>query len=119
MIEQRRKVGVGKIFKNGVHNAHLITRAKTILALNRTDKKTIDEKGPGDAMQTAGEYINNIWLPEHKDITITDENGNYGKVIINGKIYHTGCFEVYAEEFHMNENNLGMCFFIPLKDGSI
>lgn len=25
--------------KNGVHNAHLITRAKTILALDRTDKK--------------------------------------------------------------------------------
>jgi hypothetical protein len=25
--------------KNGVHNAHLITRAKTILALDRTGKK--------------------------------------------------------------------------------
>ena len=25
--------------KNGVHNAHLITRARTILALDRTDKK--------------------------------------------------------------------------------
>ena len=35
--EQRRELL--KFAKNGVHNAHLITRAKTILALDRTGKK--------------------------------------------------------------------------------
>ncbi|MCL2055899.1 MAG: helix-turn-helix domain-containing protein [Oscillospiraceae bacterium] len=35
--EERSKLE--KFSKNGVHNAHLITRAKTILALDRTGKK--------------------------------------------------------------------------------
>ena len=35
--EQRRELEV--FAKNGVHNAHLITRAKTILALDRSNKK--------------------------------------------------------------------------------
>jgi hypothetical protein len=75
-----------------------------------------DDTGPGDAMQTAGEYITNIWLPQHRGITITDENGDCGKVIVNGKIYHTGNFEVYPEE-HTVGNTPTMCFYIPLKDG--
>jgi len=35
--EQRKKLE--NFAKNGVHNAHLITRAKTILALDRSNKK--------------------------------------------------------------------------------
>jgi len=35
--EERRELL--QFTKNGVHNAHLITRARTILALDRTDKK--------------------------------------------------------------------------------
>ena len=36
-VEQRKKLE--NFAKNGVHNAHLITRARTILALERTNKK--------------------------------------------------------------------------------
>ena len=71
-----------------------------------------DEKGPGDAMETAGEYTKNIWMPEHKGLAILDENGDFGKVIVDGKIYHTGCFEAYPKKF---EDAIEMQFYIPLK----
>jgi len=77
-----------------------------------------DETGPGDAMQTAGEYIKTVWLPEHRDIAITDENGDCGKVIVDGKIYHTGTFEVYSEEYQAG-GAPAMCFYIPLKEESL
>lgn len=35
--EQRRELEM--FAKNGIHNAHLITRAKTVLALDRSNKK--------------------------------------------------------------------------------
>ena len=74
-----------------------------------------DDKGPGDAMQTAGEYIKNVWLPGHRDIAVTDERGECGKVIRDGKIYHTGNFEVYSSEYAAGSAP-AMCFYIPLKD---
>ena len=77
-----------------------------------------DEKGPGDAMQTAGEYIKNEWLPEHKSIAVTDENGECGKVAVGGKLYHTGNFEVYSEE-HTAGGTPAMSFYIPLKNDSL
>jgi len=71
-----------------------------------------DETGPGDAMMTAEEYSKNIWLPEHKDMAILDENGDFGKVVVDGKIYHTGCFEAYPQNC---EEAIEMQFYIPLK----
>jgi len=38
-LSEEQRTELEKFAKNGVHNAHLITRAKTILALDRTDKK--------------------------------------------------------------------------------
>ena len=38
-LSKEERSELEKFSKNGVHNAHLITRAKTILALDRTDKK--------------------------------------------------------------------------------
>ncbi len=38
-LSDEQRAGLIKFAKNGVHNAHLITRARTILALDRTDKK--------------------------------------------------------------------------------
>lgn len=38
LTEEQRKI-LEKFSKNGVHNAHLITRAKVILALDRSNKK--------------------------------------------------------------------------------
>ena len=71
-----------------------------------------DETGSSDAMMTAEEYTKNIWLPEHKDIAILDENGDCGKVLVDSKIYHTGCFEAYPKNF---EKAIEMQFYIPLK----
>jgi len=71
-----------------------------------------DETGPGDAMMTAEEYTKNVWLPEHKDIAMLDENGDCGKVLVDGKIYHTGCFEAYPKHC---EEAIEMQFYIPLK----
>jgi len=71
-----------------------------------------DANGPGDAMKTAGEFIKDIWLPEHKDIAILNENGECGKVLVDGKIYHTGCFEAYPNNF---DDVIEMQFYVPLK----
>lgn len=49
-VEQRAELM--DFAKNGVHNAHLITRAKTILALDRTDKK--DHLRIGRVCETVG-----------------------------------------------------------------
>jgi len=38
-LSEEQRTALKKFAKNGVHNAHLITRAKTILALDRTGKK--------------------------------------------------------------------------------
>ena len=71
-----------------------------------------DETGPSDAMMTAEEYTKNVWLPEHKDMAILDENGDCGKVLVDGKIYHTGCFEAYPQNCG---EAIEMQFYIPLK----
>lgn len=71
-----------------------------------------DESGPSGAMMTAEEYTNNVWMPEHKGLAILDENGNCGKVLVDGKIYHTGCFEAYPKNC---EEAIKMQFYIPLK----
>jgi len=39
MLNEEQRTSLEKFAKNGVHNAHLITRAKTILALDRSNKK--------------------------------------------------------------------------------
>lgn len=39
MLNEEQRKELGTFAKNGVHNAHLITRAKTILALDRSNKK--------------------------------------------------------------------------------
>jgi hypothetical protein len=39
MLTEEQQSKLEKFAKNGVHNAHLITRAKTILALDRSNKK--------------------------------------------------------------------------------
>jgi hypothetical protein len=38
-LSEEQRFELTQFAKNGVHNAHLITRAKTILALDRTGKK--------------------------------------------------------------------------------
>lgn len=72
-----------------------------------------DDTGPGDAMHTAEEYMQTVWLPNHRDIAVTDERGDCGKVLIDGKIYHTGNFEVYLDT---DDSNPQMQFYIPLKN---
>lgn len=39
MLNEEQRSELEKFAKNGIHNAHLITRAKTILALDRSNKK--------------------------------------------------------------------------------
>jgi len=38
-LNEEQRTQLEKFAKNGVHNAHLITRARTILALDRSNKK--------------------------------------------------------------------------------
>ena len=39
MLNEEQRLKLEQFSKNGTHNAHLITRAKVILKLNRSDKK--------------------------------------------------------------------------------
>src|SRR5665647_997103 len=39
MLNEEQRSELEMFAKNGIHNAHLITRAKTILALDRSNKK--------------------------------------------------------------------------------
>ena len=73
------------------------------------------EAGPGEGMQTANEYINNVWLPEHMgDIELYKPGETEHRVFkMNGSI-EGGChpIEVYIDT---GDTNPEMCYYIPLK----
>jgi len=75
------------------------------------------EDGPGEGMQTAIEYISNVWLPEHMDeveLYKPDEIEHKVFKMSNGSI-EGGChpIEVYIDS---GDTNPEMCYYIPLKD---
>ena len=75
------------------------------------------EDGPGEGMQTANEYINNVWLPENMgDIDLYKPGEIEHKVfkMNNGNIVG-GCYpiEVYIDA---GDTNPEMCYYIPLMD---
>lgn len=73
--------------------------------------------GPGDAMKTAGDYIKNVWLPEHKDEVeiYNPDNGCY-MLKIDNEDFGCGNIEVYK---NTSGENPEMCFYIPLKENRI
>jgi hypothetical protein len=81
------------------------------IAAESTYKLYGDEE-PGEAMSIADEYMKTVWLPEHKDIAITNENGECRYIVHNGNYYFTNCFEVYPDDIE----GIQMQFYIPLKD---
>ncbi|MCL2362139.1 MAG: AraC family transcriptional regulator [Defluviitaleaceae bacterium] len=75
------------------------------------------EDGPGEGMQTANEYINDVWLPEHMDdIELYKPDKIEHKVFkMNSGNIAGGChpIEVYVDS---GDTNPEMCYYIPLKD---
>lgn len=71
------------------------------------------EDGPGDGMQTAGEYIDKVWIPQHKDEVIgTSKPGCY-EITSDAHTYQLGTFEVYKTDLSVEPE---MCIYIPLKN---
>jgi len=72
--------------------------------------------GPGEGMQTANEYINNVWLPEHMDeVELYKPDEIEHKVFkMTGGSIDGGChpIEVYIDS---GESNPEMCYYIPIK----
>jgi len=74
------------------------------------------EDGPGEGMQTANEYINSVWLPEHMDEVELYKPGEIEHNVFkmsNGSVVG-GChpIEVYINS---GDSNPEMCYYIPLK----
>ncbi len=92
----------------GVKNfAEIAFRAKSVFEL------VGDDKGPGQAMIVAGEYIKEVWLPEHMDeVNITDLDHMCFKIGSKDKPYYCGMIEIYKVEF---DHDVEMSFYIPLK----
>lgn len=80
----------------------------------QTRYKLLGDQDPGEAMVSAGRYINQVWLPRHRDIAITDDKGNCGWTNRNGRLYETGLIEVYPVNIEISNE---MCFYIPLHEG--
>lgn len=71
-----------------------------------------DEKGPGEAMVVAGEYIKKVWLPKHMDeVNIVDLNHMTFKIGSEEKPCYCGMIEIYKVEF---DHDVEMSFYIPL-----
>jgi len=75
------------------------------------------EDGPGEGMQTANEYINNVWLPEHMDDVelYKPSEIEHNVFKMNGGSILGGCYpiEVYIDA---DDTNPEMYYYIPLKD---
>jgi len=75
------------------------------------------EDGPGEGMQTASEYINNVWLPEHiDDVELYKPDEIEHKVFkMNDGSIVGGChpIEIYIDT---GDANPEMCYYIPLKN---
>jgi AraC-like DNA-binding protein len=70
------------------------------------------EDGPGDGMITAGEYIDKVWRPQHKDEVIGSSKPGCYEITSNDRTYQLGTFEVYKTDLSVEPE---MCFYIPLK----
>jgi len=74
------------------------------------------EDGPGEGMQTANDYINNVWLPEHMDEVelYKPDEIKYKVFKMTGGSVEGGChpIEVYIGS---GDSNPEMCYYIPLK----
>jgi len=70
------------------------------------------EDGPGEGMQMAGEYIEKIWMPEHKNEVIGSSKKDCYELTVDGRTYQLGTFEVYKTDLTLEPE---MCFYIPLK----
>lgn len=80
---------------------------------NSTYELVGDDKGPGDAMVTAGEYIKEVWLPEHMDeVNIADLKNMCFEIKNGDKSYYTNMIEIYKVEL---KDDPEMSFYIPLK----
>lgn len=70
-------------------------------------------EGPGDGMQTASEYIKEVWLPLNKELVYpVNLDYMYFDIKTEDKDYCLFMIEVYKVEL---EDEPEMCFYIPLK----
>lgn len=95
-------------FDTGVKRFAVITfRAKSVYDL------VGGEEGPGDAMVLAGEYIKEVWLPQHKEeVNVADPNQMCFEIKSGEKTHYCGMIEIYKVEL---DDDPEMCFYIPLK----
>ena len=69
--------------------------------------------GPGDGMQTASNYIREVWMPENMDkVYFTIMEHLLFEIKEEDRTYWTGMIEVYKVEL---DDEPEMCFYIPLK----
>ena len=68
--------------------------------------------GPGEGMQTAGEYVEKVWMPKHKDEVIGSSKQGCYEMTSGDRVYQLGTFEVYKTDIQLDPE---MCYYIPLK----
>lgn len=87
--------------------AEIIFRANSVFEL------VGDDKGPGDAMQIAQEYIKEVWLPKHMDeVNIADINHMCFFTKLGDNTSYCNMIEIYKVEL---DDDPEMSFYIPLK----
>ena len=70
------------------------------------------EDGPGEGMETAGQYIKEVWMPKHKaDVCNLTESGGY-RIVTDEREYVLGTFEVYKCDLNVEPE---MCIYVPLR----
>jgi len=70
------------------------------------------EDGPGEGMETAGQYIKEVWMPKHKaEVCDLTESGGY-RIVTDEREYVLGTFEVYKCDLDIEPE---MCVYVPLR----
>lgn len=73
----------------------------------------VGAENPGKAMNTATEYVKEVWIPEHMEQVIdVDLTHVVFHIKTEEKEYHAGMIEVYPVDIN---DDAQMCFYIPLK----
>ena len=98
-----------KGFDTGITDFAVIT-----FRSENAEKLVGGEDGPGEGMQTADEYITNVWLPNHIDeVDFFNDSKNIFKMY--NQVAEAGCYriEVYKTDI---QDEPEMCFYVPLKN---
>ena len=87
--------------------AQITFRAETVEAL------VGGSDGPGNAMQIAGDYIKNVWLPNNLDkVVLADPDMIVFQIENSGLKLYCGMIEIYKTDIQVEPE---MCFYIPLQ----